>query len=150
MMSDLSLAAALFHSLYLFRIRSAMAHSPIDGDQLGMPNRDDGTLTSAAELDFFDNALGKESSSYLLRPSPSGSASLSTTGCPVGFSRFDVFPHFRYYRDRLPPIWPSTEVRRFGTAVKELERLRAWLVETKCTEAVMENTGSYWKPVFNI
>ena len=33
--------------------------------------------------------------------------------------------------------------------MKELERLRAWLVETKCTEAVVECTGSYWKPVFN-
>ena len=42
------------------------------------------------------------------------------------------------------------EVRRFGTSVKELERLRTWLVETKCREAVMESTGSYWKPVFNI
>src|SRR5207247_6152814 len=45
---------------------------------------------------------------------------------------------------------PVAEVPRFGTTVKELERLRAWLVETKCTEAVMESTGSYWKPVFNI
>jgi transposase len=34
--------------------------------------------------------------------------------------------------------------------VKELERLRAWLQESGCTEAVMESTGSYWKPVFNI
>src|SRR6266403_411049 len=42
------------------------------------------------------------------------------------------------------------EVRRFGTSVKELERLRTWLVETKCREAVMESTGSYWRPVFNI
>ena len=45
---------------------------------------------------------------------------------------------------------PAQEVRRFGTSVKELERLRAWLMEKKCTEAVMESTGSYWKPVFNI
>jgi len=45
---------------------------------------------------------------------------------------------------------PVAEVRRFGTSVRELERLRAWLIETKCTEAVMESTGSYWKPVFNI
>src|SRR3989454_3812429 len=45
---------------------------------------------------------------------------------------------------------PAGEVRRFGTSVKELERLRAWLIEKKCTEAVMESTGSYWKPVFNI
>src|SRR3989441_5894524 len=45
---------------------------------------------------------------------------------------------------------PAEEVRRFGTSVKELERLRAWLMEKKCTEAVMESTGSHWKPVFNI
>jgi len=45
---------------------------------------------------------------------------------------------------------PVSEVRRFGTSVKELERLRAWLSDTKCREAVMESTGSYWKPVFNI
>jgi len=45
---------------------------------------------------------------------------------------------------------PVGEVRRFGTSVKELERLRAWLLESGCTEAVMESTGSYWKPVFNI
>ena len=45
---------------------------------------------------------------------------------------------------------PAEEVRRFGTSVKELERLRAWLMEKKCTDAVMESTGSYWKPVFNI
>jgi transposase len=45
---------------------------------------------------------------------------------------------------------PASEVRRFGTSVPELERLRAWLVEKGCTEAVMESTGSYWKPVFNI
>jgi len=39
---------------------------------------------------------------------------------------------------------PVGEVRRFGTSVKELERLRAWLLESGCTEAVMESTGSYW------
>src|SRR5437867_688441 len=45
---------------------------------------------------------------------------------------------------------PSVEVRRFGTSVKELERLREWLVEKRCTAALMESTGSYWKPVFNV
>src|SRR5437867_5801626 len=45
---------------------------------------------------------------------------------------------------------PVGEVRRFGTSVKELERLRTWLLESGCTEVVMESTGSYWKPVFNI
>ena len=45
---------------------------------------------------------------------------------------------------------PTSEVRRFGASVPELERLKAWLQETGCTEVVMESTGSYWKPVFNI
>jgi transposase len=45
---------------------------------------------------------------------------------------------------------PASEVRRFGTSVPELQRLRAWLMEKGCTETVMESTGSYWKPVFNI
>src|SRR5215467_4563201 len=40
---------------------------------------------------------------------------------------------------------PAEEVRRFGPSVKELERLRAWLMEKKCTETVMESTGSYWR-----
>src|SRR5262245_51290743 len=44
----------------------------------------------------------------------------------------------------------ASEVRRFGTNVPELERLRAWLLEKGCTDVVMESTGSYWKPVFNI
>jgi transposase len=45
---------------------------------------------------------------------------------------------------------PTSEVRRFGTSVPELERLRAWLLEKACTDVGMESTGSYWKPVFNI
>ena len=36
---------------------------------------------------------------------------------------------------------PVAEVRRFGTSVKELERLRAWLLENGCTEAVMESSA---------
>jgi transposase len=45
---------------------------------------------------------------------------------------------------------PASEVRRFGTSVPELERLKAWLLEKGCMEVVMESTGSYWKPVFNV
>lgn len=45
---------------------------------------------------------------------------------------------------------PTSEVRRFGTSVPELQRLLAWLLEKGCTDVVMESTGSYWKPVFNI
>lgn len=45
---------------------------------------------------------------------------------------------------------PQVERRKFGTIVPELERLREWLIQEGCTHAVMESTGSYWKPVFNI
>jgi len=45
---------------------------------------------------------------------------------------------------------PASEVRRFCSSVPDLERLKAWLLETGCTDVVMESTGSYWKPVFNV
>jgi transposase len=45
---------------------------------------------------------------------------------------------------------PKTEIRKFGTIVAELELLRDWLIREGCSHAVMESTGSYWKPVFNI
>jgi transposase len=45
---------------------------------------------------------------------------------------------------------PRVEQRRFGTIRAELEKLRAWLVEEGITHVVMESTGSYWKPVFNV
>jgi hypothetical protein len=37
----------------------------------------------------------------------------------------------------------AVEVRRFGTNVRDLEAMRAWLLEKACTEVVMESTGSY-------
>ena len=45
---------------------------------------------------------------------------------------------------------PQSKIEKFGTIVSELERLAAWLVDEGCTHAVMESTGSYWKPVFNL
>src|SRR4051794_29324761 len=45
---------------------------------------------------------------------------------------------------------PQVERRRFGTFNEDLERLRLWLEDEGCTHAVMESTGSYWKPIFNI
>ena len=45
---------------------------------------------------------------------------------------------------------PQSKIKKFGTIVSELERLAAWLVDESCTHAVMESTGSYWKPVFNL
>jgi transposase len=43
-----------------------------------------------------------------------------------------------------------SECRTFGTTVAELKQLRAWLEQEGCTHVIMESTGSYWKPVFNI
>ena len=45
---------------------------------------------------------------------------------------------------------PRVEYREFGTITAELERLRQWLQAEGVTHVVMESTGSYWKPVFNV
>jgi transposase len=45
---------------------------------------------------------------------------------------------------------PTLELRQYGTVVSELESLGRWLAEHQCTHVVMESTGWYWKPVFNI
>ena len=45
---------------------------------------------------------------------------------------------------------PQVEIRKFGTIRSELEVLRNWLREQAVTPVVMESTGSYWKPVFNV
>jgi transposase len=45
---------------------------------------------------------------------------------------------------------PRAERRRFGTVTAELEKLREWLKQEGITHVVMESTGSFWKPVFNV
>ena len=45
---------------------------------------------------------------------------------------------------------PKAETRKFGTIMAELEHLREWLIREGCTHAVMESTGSYWTPIFNV
>jgi transposase len=45
---------------------------------------------------------------------------------------------------------PRVEFGEFGTITAELERLRQWLKAESVTHVVMESTGSYWKPVFNV
>lgn len=45
---------------------------------------------------------------------------------------------------------PQVEKAKFGVTSEELGRLRVWLLERNCTHVVMESTGSYWKPVFNV
>src|ERR1700688_1660101 len=45
---------------------------------------------------------------------------------------------------------PRSETRRFDPTVPGLKRLRNWLHEERVTDVVMESTGSYWIPVFNL
>jgi transposase len=45
---------------------------------------------------------------------------------------------------------PSTRTMRFDTTVVALTRLREWLLAERITHVVMESTGSYWVPIFNI
>lgn len=45
---------------------------------------------------------------------------------------------------------PHSKTRRFDTTVLALEGLHKWLQEAGVTHVVMESTGSYWIPIFNI
>jgi transposase len=45
---------------------------------------------------------------------------------------------------------PRGQTFRFDVTVPALIRLRDWLIAEKATHVVMESTGSYWIPVFNI
>jgi len=42
------------------------------------------------------------------------------------------------------------EIRRFDTMLDDLKVLRDWLAETATTHVVMESTGVYWQPVYNV
>lgn len=45
---------------------------------------------------------------------------------------------------------PCYRIRTFSTMSSGLRKLKAWLKEHEVTAVVMESTGVYWKPVFNI
>lgn len=49
-----------------------------------------------------------------------------------------------------PQGQPTREVRTFGSMTGELEDLGRWLEERRVTYVVMESTGVYWKPVYNL
>jgi transposase len=40
--------------------------------------------------------------------------------------------------------------RKFGTFHHQLLELRQWLVELGCTHVLMESTGVYWMPIYNV
>jgi transposase len=48
------------------------------------------------------------------------------------------------------PGQPHKEIRTFGTMTHELENLADWLTSLGCTHVVIESTGVYWQPIFNI
>src|SRR4051795_1969742 len=50
----------------------------------------------------------------------------------------------------VPGRKPQKLLRRFGTTTRELEALRAWLVEHGVTHVGMESTGVCWKPVYAV
>jgi transposase len=54
---------------------------------------------------------------------------------------------------RLTPAPDGTlqrEIRTYGTTTRELLALADWLTAGGCTHVVMESTGVYWKPVYNL
>jgi transposase len=42
------------------------------------------------------------------------------------------------------------QIRRFGTTVPELQKLKDWLASQGCSEVALESTGPYWEPVHNV
>jgi transposase len=53
----------------------------------------------------------------------------------------------------LPPVGGRSiplKEETFRTFTRDLKRLRGWLLRCRVTEIVMESTGQYWRPVWNI
>jgi transposase len=50
----------------------------------------------------------------------------------------------------VPPGQDSTDVREFATFTSDLYRLADWLQACRVDTVVMESTGVYWIPVFEI
>jgi transposase len=45
---------------------------------------------------------------------------------------------------------PSKTIKTFSTMTQDLLACRDWLISEGCTHAVLESTGVYWKPLFNV
>lgn len=45
---------------------------------------------------------------------------------------------------------PRSEIREFGTQLRDLHTLRKWLKENECHYVAMESTGIYWQPIYSI
>lgn len=49
-----------------------------------------------------------------------------------------------------PEVEPMQQTQTFGTTVQELNRCLEWLRANQCFTVVVESTGSYWIPVWNV
>src|SRR5437867_12362423 len=116
MVANLSFAAVLFHALYLFWIRSAVAQSPVDRDQLSMGNCHDGSLTSPPELHSLESPLEerllvRRSSPSRLRPGRSQRAAALSRPSAMSFggalivARTNRRPGCRATTVGEPPSW---------------------------------------------
>ena len=45
---------------------------------------------------------------------------------------------------------PISEIREFGTQLKDLFELRNWLEQHNCQHVAMESTGIYWQPIYAV
>jgi len=45
---------------------------------------------------------------------------------------------------------PCKTIKTFSTMTQDLLACRDWLISEGCTHAVVESTGVYWKPLFNV
>jgi transposase len=45
---------------------------------------------------------------------------------------------------------PRSEIKEFGTQLKDLQALRTWLQGHECRYVAMESTGIYWQPVYAV
>ena len=50
--------------------------------------------------------------------------------------------------DQITPT--RQETRTFGISTDDLHALQAWLTAEGVTHVLMESTGSYWKPLYNL
>jgi len=44
----------------------------------------------------------------------------------------------------------QAQIRKYGTTNAALTQMRQWLADCGCTHVVMESTGEYWRPIFNV
>jgi len=47
-------------------------------------------------------------------------------------------------------VEPVQQTQTFGTTIQELNRCLEWLRTNQCATVVMESTGSYWVPIWNV